>query len=375
MDKKDIKINYNRSIISVTSSVLRHFNVDTTYQTLPELDELLSENYKNVVLMIIDGMGTDILKRHLSEDSFLRQHMISSISSVFPPTTTAATTAYHSGLPPISTGWLGWMNYYPQYDKIIETFLNREYYSGKQLNTPLPSDTLISYETIYSKIQKTNSEIEYYKIFPPFDENGCQSFEEECERLVSCHQKSDAKKIISVYWTEPDHSMHSLGVDSPEVHRIMRNINDTLEKNVNQMKNTIVIVSADHGMKNIKNILLNDYPDICEMFLRPPCLEARFLTFFIKKEYTDSFQKLFLKYFGNDFVLYRKREFLQSGILGEGKQHKLVEEFLGDFVVIGIGDRALHYTTGERPLKSFAADHAGFSFEEMSIPLIVIRKR
>jgi len=371
VNKSQIKIDYDRSIISISSSILKHFNVNNPYKTLPELDEILARDYQNVVLMIIDGMGTELIKRHLAEDSFLYRHIVTNISSVFPPTTAAATTAYHSGLPPISSGWLGWMNYYPQYGKIIETFRNTEFYSGKPITEPAPSETLINYETIYSKIQKANPTVEYYRIFPDFEENGCQSFEEECERLIDCQRSNNNKKIISMYWTEPDHSTHIYGVDSAETHKIITDINRTLESTVSKLKNTVLIVSADHGLINTQNILLNDYPDLCEMFIRPPSLEARFLTFFIKPEKRKSFPLVFEKYFGKEFVLYKKEEFLRAGVLGKGNQHPLVEGFLGDFVVIGIGEHHLQYTTGEREIKRFKADHAGFSAAEMTIPLII----
>lgn len=375
INKAQIKIDYDRSIISISSSILKHFKVNNSYKTLPELDEILAQDYQNVVLMIIDGMGIELIKRHLPEGSFLRQHLISNISSVFPPTTTAATTAYHSGLPPISSGWLGWMNYYPQYDKIIETFLNREFYNGKPITEPAPSEVLINYETIYSKIQKANPQVEYCKIFPAFDQNGCQSFEEECERLVACQQSNNKKKIISMYWTEPDHSTHIYGVDSEETHQVMLDINQTLENTVSKLKNTVLIISADHGLINTQNIMLNEYPDLCEMFIRPPSLEVRFLTFFIKPEYHDSFPRVFEKYFSEDFVLYEKQEFLRSGILGKGKQHPLVDGFLGDFIAIGTGKRHLQYTTGERGPVIFKADHAGFSAAEMMVPLIIYQSK
>ena len=66
---------YDRSILSIASSVLNCFGVtDCKHKTLPELDELLNKNYKNVIVMLFDGMGTSVLEKHLKEDDFLRQH-------------------------------------------------------------------------------------------------------------------------------------------------------------------------------------------------------------------------------------------------------------------------------------------------------------
>ena len=85
---------YDRSILSIASSVLKHFGVtDCQHKTLPEFDKLLEKNYKNIIVILLDGLGTSTLNYHLKETDFLRQHYVTDISSVFPSTTVAATTS------------------------------------------------------------------------------------------------------------------------------------------------------------------------------------------------------------------------------------------------------------------------------------------
>ncbi len=212
-----IKIDYDRSIVAISGSVLAHFGVRPPYATLPELDAVLKKNYTNVVLLIIDGMGSEILRQNLRADSFLRRHQKCDASSVFPPTTAAATTAYHSGLTPCQSGWLGWMCYFPQYGRIIATFRNEDYYSGEKLSTPSPADTLIKYTSIYEQITRHNPRVEYHRIFPPFDKNGVQSFHELCDRVAQVANADKNQKIISAYWTEPDHTIHDFGTTAVPV--------------------------------------------------------------------------------------------------------------------------------------------------------------
>lgn len=279
----NISVDYGNSILSVSNSVLMYFNGAAEYSTLPELDAVLNKNYKNVVLMVIDCMGTFILKQNLPQNSFLNRHILKNISSVFPPTTAAATTTFHCGLPPLHSGWLGWMSYFPQYNKIIELFRNTEFYSGKPISEPAPSESLIRYDSIYSKIVKKNPDVKYYKIFPPFDPDGVNSFEEMCERIVQTTKKNSDRKIISAYWTEPDHSIHQYGVKSPEIKDILTDIEKQVVKMSNKLEDTIVIISADHGAINVEEIYLNKFPDLCETFDRPQRLKLVLLHFLLNQ--------------------------------------------------------------------------------------------
>jgi hypothetical protein len=74
--------------------------------------------------MQFDGMGSAILNRHLPRDSFFRANKLRDISSVFPPTTAAATVSLESGLSPIEHGWLGWCLYFAELGTNVNIFPN-----------------------------------------------------------------------------------------------------------------------------------------------------------------------------------------------------------------------------------------------------------
>ena len=373
--KADIKIDYDHSILSISNSLLQHFNVEHKYKSLSSLDNILAENYKNVVLLILDGMGIDIMKKNLPENSFLQKHIVCSVSSVFPPTTAAATTAIHSGLPPIASGWLGWMNYFPQYDKIIEVFRNKEFYSGKPIEPPFPAETLLKYKSIYQKIVEQNPDMEYYRAFPAFEPDGAKDFAEICAKIEKFCNADNKRKIISAYWTEPDHAIHYRGADCKEVKRILRKINRNLKNLAEKLHDTLLIITADHGAMDVEQVQMNRYADFCQTFVRPPSLESRFVNFFIKDEKKAEFKRLFQQYFGEDFLLYEREEFLASGILGNGEKNPLVDGFLGNFMAIAFGKRTIWYSTGELAFKPMIAEHAGFSEAELQVPLIIIKQK
>ena len=368
--KNVFNFDYDQSIVSLSNSLLKNYHVKQTHPSLKILDNVLKENYQNVIFMILDGLGSKLLADNLPPTSFLRTNKIDNIYSVFPPTTAAATIAHHSSLTPYESGWIGWACYYPQYDEIIENFHNTAFYTGDELDTPAPAKTLIKYETIYEKITKQNPDVEYYKIFPAFEKNGCETFEEMCARVSDAVKSSNNRKIISAYWTEPDHAAHYNGVQSKTVKQTLKNLDENIAKMMADLKDSVLIVSADHGLTDIEETYINDYPEICEMLEKPLCPEARLVTFFIKDGMKENFKKSFEHLFGADFKLYEKDEFLKTGLLGKGKKHPCIDTFFGDFVAVATANKSLRYK-GERTEKHMTADHAGIGEAEMVIPLIV----
>lgn len=365
---------YNKSLVALSNSFLKFYGVKTFHPSLPELDaKLNSKKYQNIVLLILDGMGINVINEHLDDNSLIKSHIAHQIYSVFPPTTTAATTAIHSGMSPLEHGWVAWMTYYKEYDRCIENFLNTDYYTGEQLTTPFPCDDILKYRDIYSRIVEQNPDLEFHKINPPFDsEDGVKSFNQMCKKIAEQVTANNKHKFIRAYWNDPDHTMHHFGVTSKEAKSVMKDIERNLKHLCSKLKDTLIVITADHGMIDTQNVTLNDYPDICDCFIRPPSLESRVVTFAIKDTHKVEFAKLFNKYFGNDFKLYTKQEFMSSGLLGSGTPHPKVDDFIADFVAISTSAKSLHYVIDCMDKTKLIGEHAGISEQEMKIPLIFI---
>ena len=152
MDKTLSLHNYENCIVNLSNSILSKFGAPTVGKTLPLVDNLLKKDYKNIVILLMDGLGTCIMESNLKEDGFLRTHFIESISTVFPPTTVAATTSVMSGLQPIEHAWLGWDCYYPQVDKNITVFLNTEQGTDKPVSDENVPWKYCGYESVVDRL-------------------------------------------------------------------------------------------------------------------------------------------------------------------------------------------------------------------------------
>ena len=367
---------YRNSIVNLSCSVLKYFNVtDIRHSTLPEADKLLVERKpRNVVILLFDAMGISILERHLPADSFTRRHVLRTISSTFPPTTVAATTAVNSGLTPLETGWLGWVTYFSEIDDNIITFFNTlQSEDDKQAAPTHLTYSNVPYKTLSMQIRETNPEVRCMACSPfkthPIDPTIItHSIRENMENILRLAAEPGPHMLYG-YWPDPDHMMHELGIDHPQITPILQDIDSNLtylHDNINK-SDTAVFVIADHSQINAKWFCLCDYPDIQALLKHPHSIEGRCASFMVKDGKKEEFRRLFKKHFGDHFLLMDHDEFINSGLLGSGVPHPRTDGFVGDYVAIAIDE----YTIGEtHEDMEMVGIHAGLTKEEMEVPLI-----
>ena len=366
--------NYDRCILSISSSLLKKFGLKSNYSTLKELDKYLENEYKNIIFLILDCLGSKILENNLRENSILKKNIKTNITTIFPSTTVAATTAFHSGTSSLENGWIGWMPYFSEYNDIIEIFTSKQFYTGRKLDIPNIGESILKYETIYSKITNKNPDVIYHKIFPSFVPNGSETIEELCNNIYKACINQNKHNLISAYWNEPDHTIHHTGVSSKETKQVLENIDKNIKQLINKLDNSLIIISADHGAVDVEEIYLNDYKELVSCLRMPPSIETRFVTFFIKENMKETFQETFENIFHKDFLLFTKEEFLKSNLLGKGKRHYKIDEYLGNFIAISTSNKSIRYTIDGNKFEKLIADHAGLTKDEMEVPVIIIEK-
>ncbi len=375
---------YNHCVLSTITSILKYYNVPSEHKSLESLDKILEQKrYKNVILFILDGMGEHILN-NISENGFFSQNKIDCITSVYPSTTTAALTAYYSGCAPYETGWIAWSQYFKEYGRALDMFSHNDSYYREPLRKPLRDvyKTDMNYESVFSKIEKVNPNIRTFDIGPEYAERrGTRKLvADNIDELIMnikdvCELSGD--KFIMAYCDNPDGILHKFGTDSKEAKEFVLSTEEKLKDLTEYLsEDSIIIVSADHGHKNIdKSYSITDYPELWECFLMPPTLESRIVNFYVKENMKDIFKERFNKLFGEEFWLMDRNEFLnERKFLGTGKKHHKIDDFIGDYVALSVAGSMIRLETflaEGKPVKK--STHCGLTKDEMEVPVIVLK--
>ena len=360
---------YSRCGVNLTASVLKYFDVENRHESLPELDKVLAEKtYRNVVLMLFDGMGMDTLASHLPADSFLRRHVQTTLSAVFPSTTTAATTSIVSGQEPGEHGWIGWTLHFEKLKKSIDIFINRVQFIGEPAAEASVVKQLLPYTPATELISRSGNGCG--RCVSPFDDVIIDSIEDlfiQTRRLMD----EGGRHYIYAYWPEPDHLMHQYGCRHEKVKRVMDDINARLHAFASELQpDDLLLVTADHGLVDGIADYLEDHPALENMLRISPSVEPRAAALYIKDEYIAAFPEAFKQAFGDHYLLLSQKEALESGLFGRMPARAELPSLIGDYFAVSVGSHALFHKHGQCRLVGM---HAGLTKAEMNVPLIVLK--
>ncbi len=221
-----MKPHNENSLVNLSNSILKHFGAETFHETIPEVDEQL-KGYKKVVAVLFDGMGQNIVRLHLKENSFIRRHYVTTINSTFPPTTAAATTAFLTGKYPIETGWLGWDMYFKDYDRNIILFRSKDFNTGEVLikdGEQHVADRYFPTKKLFELIERDNKNAKAFNISRfPVQPDGPKSLLVTGVNRVTKTLRENDECFIYYYWDSPDLEMHENGIYHRKVkHQVHR---------------------------------------------------------------------------------------------------------------------------------------------------------
>ena len=351
---------------------------------LAGLDLRTLSEARHILLVVIDGLGENILRRF--PDSRLAGADRRVISSVFPTTTAAAITSLLTGRAPRQHGVTGWYQWLREAGVVstILPFVTRAgnvdlHQLGLSVRQVIDSPPFMAgvNRNRQAWLPESIANSPYSAtLTAPALRHGYDCLESLGERLVQQLRLDPDPGLSWVYWPELDGLMHHTGPDSPAVAELFAALDDWWLALTQGLAgtDTLVLLTADHGhiaTTPDRHVRLEQHPELRECLTLPLCGEPRAASCYVRPQARQRFERYVSTELAQYCSLKPAADLVEEGWLGPGQSHPELDSRLGDYVLLMHDNYVIKDTlAGEQPF-SFAGVHSGTSREEMEVPLIM----
>lgn len=361
---------FSHSILNLSSTLAEFLGAENSHPTLPSLKSYLSKPHKNIVFICFDGLGINPLNQNVDAQNFFRRHIVETLVSTFPSTTTAATTSLATNRFPLEHGYFGWSLYYEKLNRNIDIFLNQDSQTGEPIEIG-DSSPLTNFDYYFDTVDECEYQIN--TIFPPYvrithpERNTTFRTMDEFFNYIREKCQKDGKQFVYSYYPDPDYTMHGEGVTSAKTKEVIEKLSNHIEQISTEIDDTLFIITADHGQIDVEGYVpLYKDQKLYDMLVIYPYMEARAVAFKVKPEYLEEFPVYFTQKYGEDFELHESKELLEKGYFGDCGDKAFL---LGDFIAIGTYTHKIARFSERQHL--FKGHHTSLT-EEMLVPLIIV---
>src|SRR3954451_10271740 len=211
------------SLVNLVASIVAARGGKPRHAPLAGLE--IDERVRNIVLLIVDGLGDNYLRRHGAASELARRRK-RTMTSVFPSTTASAITTSYTGATPLEHGLTGWFTYFGEAGCVSAAlpFRSRgdmallsargvtpeQVYTVPSLFSAMPvRSVVVSYRDIidshYNSIHCRGAER------LPYD--NANEFVAQVERAV---KSGPERKFVYAYWPHYDQVSHRFGSQSEQ---------------------------------------------------------------------------------------------------------------------------------------------------------------
>src|SRR6185503_17589916 len=172
---------------------------------------------RNIVLLIVDGLGDNYLRRRGAGSELARRRR-ASLTSVFPSTTASAITTSYTGRTPLEHGLTGWFTYFGEAGCVSAAlpFRSRGDYASLARRGVTPDRVYLS-EGIFERLPVRSVVVTYKDIVDSeYNVRHCrgaqrvayETLEELVAQVEAAVKADDERKFIYAYWPLYDQISH-----------------------------------------------------------------------------------------------------------------------------------------------------------------------
>ena len=342
-------------------------------------------SYRQVLLLVVDGLGCAQIKA-LSPEGVLARAQRSTLSSVFPSTTATAVTSLLTGLFPIEHGLTGWHMYFRELGTILAVLPGKPRYGGVPWGASgVDVGRLLGLTPFVDRIAVPSRCLSPASIADsPFNRalrgsstgEGFSGRNDFFDRLAAGILGTPGRVYHYAYWSDFDHIAHEKGGFGSEAKRELLAFEKGFEAFLAAIagSSTLVIVTADHGFidhdpEGVTD--LSDYPEITESLILPLSGESRAAYAYVRSGHEKRFEANMEQLIGDRVSLHRSLDLVEDGWFGSGRPHAGFLDRIGDYVLIPRGRGLIRDRLFEEKKARMVGYHGGVHPDEMQVPLIV----
>lgn len=358
---------------------------ELVYPPLSLLPPAALRDSRNVVLLVIDGLGYHYLRNSGQADSF-RAHLLGGLTSVFPPTTAAAITTFLTGTAPQQHGLTGWFVHFRELGDILAVLPFTSRHGGAPLSGPgLDVATFLGHTPFFDRIPvRSHCVAPRFIAHSPF--NRAHTGKSEVHAYVTLSECFDAvtaivqqgrdRQYVYAYWPELDALAHRHGIGSLEVENHLAELDSAFRDFLQAIAgtDTTVLVTADHGFVDSSTesrLELADHPRIADSLVMPLCGERRLAYCYIHPEKGRQFEAAVHEELAGKAVLWRGRDLIGAGFFGLGAPHPRLADRVGHYALAMTGNYTLQDDVPGEERYVHVGNHGGMSEAELLVPLCV----
>ncbi len=373
------------SIVNLMSSISKSFGNDSRYPELEDLATKKLKDHKNIVLLVLDGLGYEYLRTR-ENGSFLKENLHTKMTTVFPSSTASAIPTFLTGEAPQQHAMTGWFMYLREIGTVSTTLKFTPRYGAQTFSEEdIDVKDIFDPEPLYDKIENssvvTDKEIKKSPLSRAMERNAStlsyedmDGFFDYLERMI---RSGEGRRYVYGYWPEFDSIAHDDGIKSEEAHEHFLRLDKKLERFVERIKDTdtLLLITSDHGLIDTtreRSIDLEEHEEFEQCFRLPPCGDFRTVYCYVKPSKVDSFLNCWEDELEGYCRLYEASELIEEGYFGLYEQAPELGERIGDYVLIMKENYTLQHRYPNEEDPFMVGQHGGTTEEEMYTPLSVI---
>lgn len=369
------------SLVNLMASIVAARGGDAFHSPLRNLRTEELREARNLVLLIIDGLGDNYLVRRGAGGELARRRR-ASLTSVFPSTTASAITTSYTGRTPLEHGLTGWFTYFGEAGCVSAAlpFRSRGDHLPLGRRGVTPEQIYLS-RSIFEQLPVRSIVVTYKEIIDSeYNVRHCrgaqrlayETLDELVAQLEAAVKSGSDRKLIYAYWPVYDMVSHRFGAESAEAFEQLSKFDEAFGRLIARLSGTesLVIATADHGFIDVAPEESFELPASLASSLRFPLCGERRVAYCHVHDVPLFIQKA-KDWLGERADVVPSRSLVDEGWFGPGTPHPRFAERVGDVALVMRGHYTVKDWTPGESRHLHIGNHGGTSEDEMLIPLVL----